>query len=200
MDMKDIKKKILELHKKGIKRKEISEKLNFEYSTVTLIVKNEQARLRRLKNLSKARKQARDRYRNNPGPTLAYQEERYKKKRKKIIKAVSAYTKKNKRKVYMRHNKAARKKREELKEEVFAQYSHGKPRCVCCGISGIEFLNMDHIKGRKIMERDKKLKKLGYSQKLKADHLIVWLEKNMTPIRNYLRPGPLSLISVLRGG
>ena len=42
--MKDMRKKILELHKNGIKRKEISEKLNVEYATVTKIVKNEQKR------------------------------------------------------------------------------------------------------------------------------------------------------------
>jgi len=142
---------------------------------------NKQRSLKRLKNRSKARRQARERYHNNPEPTLAYQKEYYKKNRKRIIKRVRAYEKKNRRKVSMRHNKAAQKKRKELKEEVYTHYSRGKPRCVCCGISGIEFLNTDHIKGRKNMERDKKLRKLGYSQKLKGDHLIVWLKNNNFP-------------------
>ena len=56
--MKDMKKKILELHKKGIKRKEISEKLNVKYSTVTKIVKNDQIKIRRAKNPEKFREKA----------------------------------------------------------------------------------------------------------------------------------------------
>jgi len=35
--------------------------------------------------------------------------------------------------------------RSKLKQEVLSHYSQGEPRCECCGITGIEFLTLDHI-------------------------------------------------------
>jgi len=53
--------------------------------------------------------------------------------------------------------KIDRKKKEthqELRKRVLESYSKGKPKCVQCGVTGIPFLNMDHIDGRKQMETD----------------------------------------------
>ncbi len=41
-------------------------------------------------------------------------------------------------------------KNQELKYIVFSHYSKGKPKCACCGEdASLDFLTMDHIKGRK---------------------------------------------------
>ena len=42
------------------------------------------------------------------------------------------------------------KKTQQLKHEVFSHYSKGKPKCACCGEDvSLDFLTMDHVKGRK---------------------------------------------------
>ena len=59
-----------------------------------------------------------------------------------------------------------------LKKEVFAHYSKGKPRCNCCGFEDITALSIDHVKGRKNVEhRKNESGKLLYS----------WLRRNNYP-------------------
>jgi hypothetical protein len=45
-------------------------------------------------------------------------------------------------------SKTAKALRENLKFSVFAIYSEGQPKCACCGETIIEFLSVDHIKGK----------------------------------------------------
>jgi hypothetical protein len=57
------------------------------------------------------------------------------------------------------------------------------PCCRCCGeSSNIEFLAIDHIAGRKQMDSEPELVKLGYSPKWKTSNsLLLWMAKNNFP-------------------
>ena len=56
------------------------------------------------------------------------------------------------------------------------------PCCQCCGEkSHIEFLAVDHIAGRKDMDSEPELVKLGYSSSLFARPLLRWIIKNNFP-------------------
>ena len=63
--MKELKKKILELFKNGLKAKEISEKINVEYAVVRGIIKDEQRRIDRINNPQKYRDNANRKYPHN---------------------------------------------------------------------------------------------------------------------------------------
>ena len=73
------------------------------------------------------------------------------------------------------------KKTQALKYKVSAGYSKkflhkNKPTCFCCGEnSHLDFLTIDHIKGKKEMLKDKTLRKLGYSQTRTGRSLNNWL-------------------------
>tara|TARA_B110000263_G_C14783719_1_gene274436 strand:+ start:142 stop:432 length:291 start_codon:yes stop_codon:yes gene_type:complete len=56
------------------------------------------------------------------------------------------------------------------------------PCCRCCGESyHIDFLSVDHIAGRKEMNSEPELLKLGYSSSRIANQLVLWLVKNNFP-------------------
>ena len=56
------------------------------------------------------------------------------------------------------------------------------PCCNCCGLnSHLEFLDIDHIQGRKQMDSIKELTDLGYSSKLNNISILKWIKDN-----NYL--------------
>ena len=56
------------------------------------------------------------------------------------------------------------------------------PCCNCCGENfDISFLSIDHKAGRKEMDSESKLVKLGYSSSLVSDNLHVWIIKNNFP-------------------
>ena len=85
---------------------------------------------------------------------------------------------------------AVRKKnvREDLRLKILQMYSKRLsnsdiPCCRCCGESNhIEFLAIDHIAGRKKMDSEPELVKLGYSSKFKTSNsLLLWLTKNNFP-------------------
>lgn len=59
-----------------------------------------------------------------------------------------------------------------LRYEILSHYSHGTPKCECCGESIIEFLALDHINGGGEKER----KKIGNSYRLYA-----YLKRNNFP-------------------
>ena len=91
---------------------------------------------------------------------------------------------KSKRKV--REQKPKRKaRRKEIREDrrlkVLQHYStrlskSDIPCCNCCGLnSHLEFLSIDHITGRRQMDSEPELVKLGYSSKLKNNALFKWL-------------------------
>ena len=56
------------------------------------------------------------------------------------------------------------------------------PCCSCCGLnSHIDFLDIDHITGKKEMESEPELVNLGYSSKLDGTVLNLWIIKNNFP-------------------
>ena len=56
------------------------------------------------------------------------------------------------------------------------------PCCNCCGENfHVDFLAIDHIAGRRQMDSEPELKKLGYSSKLVSTSLIPWIVKNKFP-------------------
>ena len=69
----------------------------------------------------------------------------------------------------------------EIRKIVLEGYSKSIPKCVCCGVKGSEFLAIDHIKGRKEMDSEPELKKIGYSSKFNGKKLYVWLRNNNFP-------------------
>jgi len=209
--MKDVKKKILELHKNGIKRKETSEKLNVEYSIVTKIVKNEQVRIRRAKNPEKFRESANARYPRYAKKAITRAHKRYSGKREEILAAWKEDRKQNPKKWfeirkkfrernpehvkdlrnqnYAKHkeknrprlNKRGTERRRKRKLEVYSHYSNGVPKCACCGVNGIEFLTVDHIITKLEMGKDPKMIEKRFRAKLKGDALNLWLVTNNFP-------------------
>ncbi len=56
------------------------------------------------------------------------------------------------------------------------------PCCNCCGEhSHTEFLAIDHIAGKKQMDSEPELRKIGYSSKLDGMDLVNWLVRNNFP-------------------
>ena len=56
------------------------------------------------------------------------------------------------------------------------------PTCACCGEkSFIDFLCIDHIEGKKEMENNTELVRLGYSSKWLTAKLMLWLKQNNYP-------------------
>jgi len=203
--MKNMKKKILELHKKGIMRKEISEKLNVEYATVTNIVKNEQTRIRRAKNPEKFRNSANARYSRYAKKAIARAHKRYSEKREELLAVWKEDRKKNPKKWfeirkkyrernpehvkdlrnqnYSKHkeknrprlSKRGKEIRKKTKLDVYTHYSNGVPKCACCGVSGIEFLTVDHIIPKLEMKKDQKMIEIGYMSYATGHRLNQWL-------------------------
>ena len=89
--------------------------------------------------------------------------------------------------IKVNRKKYGEKRRIKLKKEVCLHYSkiHSNseiPCCRCCGLNThIDFLSLDHIAGRKEMDSEPELVKLGYSSKLKTEPLQVWLKNNNFP-------------------
>ena len=74
--------------------------------------------------------------------------------------------------------------RDDIRLEVLQRYSkqHSKsdiPCCRCCEEKfHVDFLSLDHIAGRKEMDSDTKLVKLGYSSSLREKDLQYWIIEN----------------------
>jgi hypothetical protein len=59
------------------------------------------------------------------------------------------------------------------------------PCCKCCGLnSHVDFLEIDHIQGKKVMDSIKELTNIGYSSKLDYYQLIQWITKNIKYIKH----------------
>ena len=77
--------------------------------------------------------------------------------------------------------------RENIRLKVLQYYSKHLsksdiPCCRCCGEkSHNEFLALDHIAGKKEMDSEPELVKLGYSSSLKSLPLLTWIIKNNFP-------------------
>ena len=89
--------------------------------------------------------------------------------------------------VKVKISKSVKEKKDKIKMEVYLHYSkiHSNsdiPCCRCCGLnSHIEFLSLDHIGGRKKMDSEPELVKLGYLSKFKIHQLLLWIKKNNFP-------------------
>ena len=88
---------------------------------------------------------------------------------------------KHKEKNRPRVNKAALERQRKRKLFVYTRYSNGIPECTCCGITGIEFLTIDHIIPKRKMENDPKMIKIGFKSTRKAGALNQWLVTNNFP-------------------
>ena len=77
--------------------------------------------------------------------------------------------------------------RDEIRLEVLQYYSKrlsksNIPCCRCCGEkSHVDFLAIDHIAGKKEMDSEPELLKLGYSSSKKVEALGNWIKKNNFP-------------------
>jgi len=209
--MKDLKKNVLELHNTGLKSKEISEKLDTEYSIVSRIVKTEQSMIHKANNLEQVRKQARASYIKNIKKAKENAAKRYEEKKDEILEGYKKDRKENPKKwflirkkyrdrnpEYVKHlrrqnyskhkeknrprvNKVALERNRKRKLLVYTQYSNGIPKCACCGIIRIEFLTIDHIIPKRKMENDPKMIKIGFKFTRKAAPLNQWLVTNNFP-------------------
>jgi hypothetical protein len=85
------------------------------------------------------------------------------------------------------YKKKVHDERIELRTKVFSNYSklHSNsdiPCCRCCGEKfHLEFMSLDHINGKKQMDSEPELVKLGYSSKLIGLTLLKWIIKNNFP-------------------
>ena len=112
--MKELKEKILELFKNGLKAKEISEKINVEYAVVRGIIKDEQRRIDRIKNPQKYRDSANSRYPRYAEKARVRSTKRYEDKKDEI----SAQTKED-RKLHPEKYRLKRQKEKEKDPEGF---------------------------------------------------------------------------------
>lgn len=76
--------------------------------------------------------------------------------------------------------------RDNLQMQVFLAYSkrhsnNNIPCCRCCGQTHVKFLAVDHIAGKKQMDSEPELVKLGYNSKFKSTGLKRWIVKNNFP-------------------
>ena len=80
-----------------------------------------------------------------------------------------------------------KKKRDDRRLEILQYYSKRLsksdiPCCRCCGENfHIELLAIDHIAGRKQMDSEPELVKLGYSSSKRSHSLLNWIKKNNFP-------------------
>jgi hypothetical protein len=85
------------------------------------------------------------------------------------------------------NKKRARELERDLRYLVLQTYSKRLsnseiPCCKCCHLnSHIAFLAVDHIAGKKQMDSEPELKKLGYSSKFQSWVLLRWLKRNNFP-------------------
>ena len=93
--------------------------------------------------------------------------------------------------VHMKNNLSSKAKGKERRDDrrlkILQYYSKrlsksNIPCCRCCGEkSHLGFLALDHIAGRKEMDSEHQLVKLGYSSSLIGDYFHTWLIKNNFP-------------------
>jgi 5-methylcytosine-specific restriction endonuclease McrA len=101
--------------------------------------------------------------------------------RERINKNQVIWRQKNPEKSRRQSRESRNRTRPTTKNKVFSYYSDGKLNCKCCGISGIEFLTVDHIIPRKKMQEDIELVKRGYSADLNGKDLYRWLMNSDFP-------------------
>lgn len=152
----------------------------------------ESQKLHYQKNRSKILAWYKDYRKQHPEKMKEKYKKHYAKKKDEINAKHRAYyhanyekSKEQKRKSRLKHrdqtNLRIKIRRKNEKHEVMSIYSKGEPMCACCNESIFEFLEIDHISGRKQMVNDEKLRMLGYDSKLQGKELYLWLKKNNCP-------------------
>jgi len=73
--------------------------------------------------------------------------------------------------------------RQRLRTKVFSHYSklHNNsdiPICRCCREPLLEFLTLDHVQGKKLMDSIIELTNLGYSSEMEISELLVWIKNH----------------------
>jgi len=124
-------------------------------------------------------------YQLNREKYLEISKKDYEKNRVEKIAYQKRYEKKNHTKISKRRQEYSHIKREENKEELYKLFSKGAPKCTCCGVTGTDFLTVDHIIPKKQMAKNKKLRKLNFKEKMKGDNIVSWLLKHID--KKYVR-------------
>ncbi len=99
------------------------------------------------KNYAKVLKRKREHYAENQPRLVKERKERYYSNPEKYKEIVRKSAKKHRTKILQKKKKEF----QDYRINVLTYYSKGSPKCKNCGISGIPFLNIDHIYGRKQM-------------------------------------------------
>ena len=199
--MTDLKKKILDLFNKGLKAKEISEKLNVEYKIVRNTVKQEQRRRQRKEDPQPFRDGANKRYPQYAEKAIKRSRKRYSEKKDEIRAQIKEDRKKNPEKYRLKRQKEKAKDPEGFKRKKNANWAENFPKkkllvfkyyskelsesnipcCNCCALNEYEFLEMDHIIPKREMERDSNMFKIGFRSKLGGEQLLDWIIRNNFP-------------------
>jgi len=133
-----------------IKAKNIKERYNKKIGREII---NQRNRISRTKHRDKINKQKRVHYEKYKGRITKERRERY------AVDEGYREARKQDRKNYERKNKSKvlrqkREKHQEIRERVMIHYSRGTPKCNECGYTGMPFLAIHHIYGRKQMRTD----------------------------------------------
>jgi len=169
---------------------------NLEELENEVIINTTSANARYPRYAKKAQARANKRYSEKRDEILAATKEDRKKNPKKWFEIRKKYRERNpehvkklSRQNYAKHkernrprvNKRGKEIRKKTKLEVYTHYSNGVPKCACCGVTGIEFLTVDHIIPKREMEKDQKLIEKRFRANFKANRLSQWLIKNNFP-------------------
>ena len=118
------------------------------------------------KNYHKVLKRKREHYAENQPRLVKEKRERYYSNPEKYREIVRKSAKKHKTKILQKK----KKEYQDYRLNVLTYYSKGTPECKNCGISGIPFLNIDHIYGRKQMGHSRNIGTLKLYRYLHKEH------------------------------
>ena len=141
----------------------------------------ERDRLRRLRNPEKFKAKGKKAYLKQREKWLAKQHFKYhnNKEYRTIFLAKQKKWRGENRELFNKRTRvSAKKTRSNLKIKVFSEYSKkqlGKdiPCCACCGEYIVEFLSLDHVDGRKVLE---------HGQNMMGTKLYYWARRNDYPL------------------
>jgi len=135
--------------------------------------KNHEEELKKAKKYNDTHKHEHEIYRQKNWTKIYDKRKKYQEEHPEIIKE-------QKRKYYLKHSKKYRTRAtkrhqtvvKKFKEKVISYYSKNKMECHRCKEKGLDFLNIDHIEGRK---------KVGHSREIKGAKLYHFLIKHDFP-------------------
>jgi len=118
------------------------------------------------KNYDKVLKRKREHYSENRERLVNEKRKRYLADPEKYKAQVRKSSKKHRTKILQKKKKEF----QDYRLNVLTYYSRGTPKCKNCGISGIPFLNIDHIYGRKQMGHSRNMGSLRLYRYLHKEH------------------------------